>query len=251
CPLDQGDPMNSLTDRERLLCECILRRMCELCEEEGGMSEVCDGDTTRYGDSDYNADKELHPANKPQSCLCCHCRALECDNQCKTVSKVMDSVNDPVAEMKYFIDSIIFDLQAMDHVIHNNNLYPKRRPPSKTMGKAPGESFPVTITDVSSLGCRSLYVRWELLDCSGVAGYEIYVDGHLTNRFYSYRHEAGVVANVDVTKPHQIILRAQAVGQEFPGDDDCSCENAVVGAHPELKVGATEPWRPSVYLYDP
>lgn len=77
------------------------------------------------------------------------------------------------------------------------------------------------------------------------------MDGHLTNRFYSYRHEAGVISDVDVTKPHQIILRAQAVGQEFPDDDICACNKEMAGAHPELLVGATEPWRSSVYIYEP
>lgn len=41
------------------------------------------------------------------------------------------------------------------------------------MGCAPGNSFPVIITQVSSLGCRALYVRWELLDCAGIGGYEV------------------------------------------------------------------------------
>lgn len=41
------------------------------------------------------------------------------------------------------------------------------------MGNGPGESFPVTITDVSSLGCRALYVRWQLDDCAAVGGYEV------------------------------------------------------------------------------
>lgn len=41
------------------------------------------------------------------------------------------------------------------------------------MGSAPGDSFPVVITDVSSLGCRALYLRWDLLDCAGVGGYEV------------------------------------------------------------------------------
>lgn len=77
------------------------------------------------------------------------------------------------------------------------------------------------------------------------------MDGNLTNRFYSYRHEAGVISDVDVTKPHQIILRAQAVGHEFAEDVTCACDKAMVGAHPELLVGATAPWRSSVYIYEP
>lgn len=87
---------------------------------------------------------------------------------------------------------MICDLQAVDHVVNKNKLYPKVRPrinlcemkltnfylalqtkPSKCMGAAPGDSFPVVITEVSSLGCRALYLRWELLDCAGVGGYEV------------------------------------------------------------------------------
>lgn len=77
------------------------------------------------------------------------------------------------------------------------------------------------------------------------------MDGHLTNRFYNYRHEATVISNVDVTQPHQIILRTQALGQEFPEENDSCCSNAMVNAHPELLVGATQPWKPSVYMYEP
>ncbi|KAM8703478.1 hypothetical protein ACLKA7_008151 [Drosophila subpalustris] len=241
CELDSNDPLSPLTDRERLLCEYLLRRMCELCDDDqAGEGYECEADGDRGGRS-----------APTQPCLCCHCRALVCDNQCKTVSKVLDSATyDPVAEMKFFIDSVVFDLQAMDHVMKKNQINPKAPKPSPCMGNGPGESFPVTITDVSSLGCRALYVRWELQDCSGVGGYEIYVDGHLTNRFYSHRHEAGVVSNVDVTKRHQIILRAQVIGQEFPGEDRGPC-NAMTNAHPEMRVGAQQPWTPSVYFYEP
>jgi len=77
------------------------------------------------------------------------------------------------------------------------------------------------------------------------------VDGHLTNRFYSHRHEAGVVSNVNVSKRHQIILRAQAIGQEFPGNERNNCNNAMINAHPEMRVGAQQPWTPSVYFYEP
>jgi len=81
------------------------------------------------------------------------------------------------------------------------------------------------------------------------------VDGHLTNRFYSFRHEAGVITNVNVTNPHQIVLRAQAVGQEFPGEGrgkgpECGCQTVAV-ANPELMAGAERPWTPSVFYYDP
>lgn len=81
------------------------------------------------------------------------------------------------------------------------------------------------------------------------------MDGHLTNRFYSFKHQAGVITNIDVTNPHNIVLRAQAVGQDFPGESDgvpsqCGCQT-VAPAHPELAAGAERPWKPSVYYYDP
>lgn len=81
------------------------------------------------------------------------------------------------------------------------------------------------------------------------------MDGHLTNRFYSFKHQAGVITNIDVTNPHNIVLRAQAVGQDFPGENDgvpsqCGCQT-VAPAHPELAAGAERPWTPAVYYYDP
>uniref|UniRef100_A0A6P4F4B1 Uncharacterized protein LOC108048846 n=1 Tax=Drosophila rhopaloa TaxID=1041015 RepID=A0A6P4F4B1_DRORH len=192
-----------------------------------------------------------------QGCLCCHCRALICDDECKTVSKTLRSAMcDPLCEMKYFIDSMIIDLHAMDCVLGNKKAKPKDIKANDATNRAgPGDSFPVTIKSVSPLGCTALYVRWELADCRAIAGYEIYVDGHLTNRFYSFRHEAGVITNVEVTNPHQIVLRAQAVGQEFPGEgmgkpQDCGCRTVAV-AHPEMAAGAERPWSPSVYYYDP
>ncbi|XP_032593598.2 uncharacterized protein LOC6563303 isoform X2 [Drosophila grimshawi] len=235
---DSDEQLGPLTDRERLLCEHMLRRMCEMCgEEDQGAEEQTD---------------DSHSHSPPcQPCVCCHCRALVCDNQCKTVSNTLDAIRyDPVAETKFFIDSIICDLHAMDHVLTKNKLQPKKSKPSPTMGSAPGESFPVTIKDVSSLGCRALYVRWYIEDCAAIGGYEIYVDGHLTNRFYSFRHEAGVVANVDVTRGHQIILRALTVGQEFGDEPGCD-KNAMAHAHPEMLVGASRPWTPSVFFYEP
>ncbi|XP_030081639.1 uncharacterized protein LOC111598626 isoform X2 [Drosophila hydei] len=233
---DFDDALSPLTERERLLCEYMMRRMCELCEDDQGLDE----ELTECIDGPRDP------------CVCCHCRAVICDNQCQTVSKILDAVPcDPVAETKFFIDSIIYDLHAMHHVLTKNKINPKNAQPSPCMGNAPGDSFPVSITSVSSLGCRALYVRWELEDCAGIGGYEIYVDGHLTNRFYSYRHESGVVANVDVTKRHQIILRAQAVGHEFPGDEPGSPDTKMAHVHPEMLVGSVRPWTPSVFFYEP
>ncbi|XP_017846682.1 uncharacterized protein LOC108602887 isoform X4 [Drosophila busckii] len=248
CAMDAGGALGQLTERECLLMEYMLRRMCQYCEEEQQMQED-DGGGEGYDDEcDCEANYSQRQQQQPGGCLCCHCRAMICENQCKSVTKTMDAVSDPVGEMKYFIDSIIFDLQSMDQVLNKKKIKPKGSRSKQPAGNAPGDSFPVTIAEVSSLGCAALFIRWEVHDCTAIAGYEIYVDGHLTNRFYSFRHEAGVVSNVDVTKMHQIVLRAQATGQDFPGEE---CGNAVAHAHPELLAGASRPWKPSIYFYDP
>ncbi|XP_068155374.1 uncharacterized protein Pif1B [Drosophila tropicalis] len=236
-------PNGPLSPQARQLFELLLRQALQECEDGG-----------HTGEEDYEEESLQHgvPEPHPEPCVCCHCRALLCENECKTVSKTIDSAMcDPVCEMKFFIDSIIVDLHAMDHVLNKKKAKPKNVKESRDLDKPPRESFPVTITHVTSLGCTALYLRWEVLDCVGIAGYEIYVDGHLTNRFYSFRHEAAVVANVDVTKTHQIVLRAQAVGQDFPGEGCGNDSQAVVSAHPEMLVGAEKPWSPSVFFYVP
>ncbi|EDW80983.2 uncharacterized protein Dwil_GK11262, isoform A [Drosophila willistoni] len=236
-------PNGPLSPQARQLFELLLRQALRECEDGG-----------HTGDEDYEEESLQHgvPEPHPEPCCCCHCRALLCENECKSVSKTVDAAMcDPVCEMKFFIDSIIVDLHAMDHVLNKKKAKPKDVKRSRDLDKPPRESFPVTITEVSNLGCTALYIRWEVLDCVGIAGYEIYVDGHLTNRFYSFRHEAAVVANVDVNKTHQIVLRAQAVGQDFPGEGCGNNSQAVVSAHPEMLVGAEKPWSPSVYFYDP
>lgn len=78
-----GDP---LTDRERQLCEYLICRMCDICQ--GQVNDDCNV---------TDAEKEAHSS---QGCLCCHCRAITCDNQCQTVKKVLDPiVCNPVDEM--------------------------------------------------------------------------------------------------------------------------------------------------------
>ncbi|KAH8281016.1 hypothetical protein KR054_006820 [Drosophila jambulina] len=244
---------------EKLICKALkdcglCPTFCEDCEECDECMETPEEATP----DDECPDECLSPC--PQTCtpgcLCCHCRALICDDECKTVSKTLRSAMcDPLCEMKYFIDSMIIDLHAMDCVLGAKQAKPKDIRANDASRK-PQESFPVTISNVTSLGCTSLFVQWEVADCRAIAGYEIYVDGHLTNRFYSFRHQAGVVTNVDVTNPHQIVLRAQAVGQEFPGEGsgrakEDECCKAVTPANPELAAGAERPWSPSVYYYDP
>uniref|UniRef100_A0A6P4E2H3 Uncharacterized protein LOC108037352 n=1 Tax=Drosophila rhopaloa TaxID=1041015 RepID=A0A6P4E2H3_DRORH len=156
---------------------------------------------------------------------------------------------DPLCEMKYFIDSMIIDLHAMDCVLGNKKAKPKDIKANDATNRAgPGDSFPVTIKSVSPLGCTALYVRWELADCRAIAGYEIYVDGHLTNRFYSFRHEAGVITNVEVTNPHQMCCVPRRWVRSFPAREwesprDCGCRTVAV-AHPEMDGGAERPWSP-------
>ncbi|KAH8369229.1 hypothetical protein KR009_004980 [Drosophila setifemur] len=262
-------PPAALPPEVRDLCEELFRQAlkdCGLCpgkedslhscEECDECPDECPGECPGECNEEDEEEECPEPCKGECPCLCCHCRALICDNECQTVAKTLRSAMcDPLCEMKYFIDSMIVDLHAMDCVLGNKKAKPKEVKANDASNTGPGDSFPVTITSVSSLGCSALYVRWEIEDCRAIAGYEIYVDGHLTNRFYSFKHEAGVIANVDVTNPHQIVLRAQAVGQSFPGQGDgvpreCGCQ-AVEPAHPELAAGAERPWVPCVFYYDP
>ncbi|XP_065722138.2 uncharacterized protein [Drosophila suzukii] len=253
CGICGGTPLHSCEDEECIECP----PECEQCPEE--CPEDCPEECQPECPGDYpeECEEECRAEAPEQGCLCCHCRALICDEECKTVSKTLRSAMcDPLCEMKYFIDSMIIDMHAMDCVLGNKQAKPKDvRANDATNRAGPGDSFPATITCVTSLGCTALYVRWKVEDCRAIAGFEIYVDGHLTNRFYSFRHEAGVITNVNVTNPHQIVLRAQAVGQEFPGEGrgkgpECGCQTVAV-ANPELMAGAERPWTPSVFYYDP
>ncbi|EDW38235.1 GL12129 [Drosophila persimilis] len=254
CASDFGHllPDGQLSPQARQLCEKLLRQALVDC----GACDAAKGPTLGPSQSGPCSEAASKPKVDPKEggkCQCCHCRALRCDNECQTVSKTLRSaIADPACEMKCFIDSMIMDLEVMDHVLCNNKAK-ARDVTANCSGNAPGDSFPVTITAVSSLGCTALYIRWELQDCAGIGGYEIYLDGNLRNRFYSYRHQAAVVANVDVTKGHQIVLRAQALGYDFPGEDVGvgNCKTVARTSHPEMLAGAKRPWSPSVYFYDP
>ncbi|XP_026831890.1 uncharacterized protein LOC6552672 [Drosophila erecta] len=265
-------PDGPLSPDVRNLCEQLLRkalRDCGLCGDDGSLYS-CEDDACEVCELDCEECPEDCPLEKceecddecppeEQGCLCCHCRALICDEECKTVSKTLRSgMCDPLCEIKYFIDSIIVDMHAMDCVLGDKQAKPKHIKAKETPPRGgPDDSFPVKITGICALGDTALYVRWSVEDCRAIAGYEIYMDGHLKNRFYSFRHEAGVITNVDVTNPHLIVLRALAVGQEFPGEgpgkdgaQDCGCQEMAL-AHPELKAGAQRPWSPSFFYYDP
>lgn len=89
CEKDFQDVCGPLTDRERQLCDYLICRMCQICQGQADQDE-CPG-TSNNTDAEKEAQK---------SCLCCHCCAMQCDNQCSTVKKVLDPiVCDPVAEM--------------------------------------------------------------------------------------------------------------------------------------------------------
>ncbi|XP_034132649.1 uncharacterized protein LOC117586589 isoform X3 [Drosophila guanche] len=249
CASDLGNllPDGPLSPEARQLCEKLLRQAlvdCGACDKLAP-SQSC-----------QSSEVATRPYGDPKGaghCQCCHCRALKSESECKTVSKTLRSaLCDPACEMKYFIDSMIVDLEVMDHVLDNKKAKAKDVS-ANCLGNEQGTGFPVTISAVSSLGCTALYIKWDVQDCAGIAGYEIYVDGNLRSRLYSYRHEAAVVGCVDVTKGHQIVLRAQAIGQDFPGDDlpVGNCKTVAHTSHPEMLVGAKRPWSPSIYFYDP
>ncbi|TMW53106.1 hypothetical protein DOY81_001834 [Sarcophaga bullata] len=160
-------------------------------------------------------------------------------------------------EMKFFIDSLIMDLEAMDYARRRTECEKKLCKPKPSI--CCRESFPVTITEVEDLSSTSLYVKWIIHDCCGIGGYEIYTDGYLTNRFYHAKHEAAVITNVDITMPHKISLVAQPSTQEDSIEMICDIGNnkTVTKSLPwktnmdvERKALYTL-WTPSVYLYSP
>ncbi|XP_067644726.1 uncharacterized protein Pif1B [Eurosta solidaginis] len=121
----------------------------------------------------------------------------------------------------------------------------------------PRQSFPVTITEVSELGASSLYVKWVIHDCCGIGGYEIYVDGYLTNRYFHCNHEAAVICDVDVTRPHKVVLVAQPKQTDYNCGDsmDNNGGRELMRKADADKMDKNVPvsalWMPSIYLYDP
>uniref|UniRef100_A0A1I8NU69 Uncharacterized protein n=1 Tax=Stomoxys calcitrans TaxID=35570 RepID=A0A1I8NU69_STOCA len=161
-------------------------------------------------------------------------------------------------QQKYFIKSLEMDLEAMEHTRRKNDVMQNIcRPKTEVCCR---KSFPVTILDVENLGATSLYVKWTIHDCYGIAGYEIFVDGHLTNRYYHSRHEAAVVCNVDITRPHKIALAAQPLDMN---DDSlamlCKSNKSKNRCKPlawNTPISSADTnryslWTPSIYLYHP
>lgn len=92
---------------------------------------------------------------------------------------------------------------------------------------------------------------------------QIYVDGHLTNRYFHCNHEAAVICDIDVTEPHKIVLLAQPkIDDSF--DDlfnnkkdnkmDLVKENSkslMKRNDPDINKAVNTLWTPSIYYYDP
>ncbi|XP_065354841.1 uncharacterized protein LOC135949263 [Calliphora vicina] len=160
-------------------------------------------------------------------------------------------------EMKFFIDSLIMDFEAMEYA-RRKSQFEKNICKSKS-GLCARNSFPVTITDVTDLGANSLYVKWSIHDCCGIGGYEIYTDGYLTNRYYNSRHEAAVITQVDVTLPHKVALVAQPTADDESLELMCNLTTAKnkpkclpwkTDVEKEQKSYAAL-WTPSIFLYNP
>ncbi|KAI8129868.1 Janus kinase and microtubule-interacting protein 1 [Lucilia cuprina] len=160
-------------------------------------------------------------------------------------------------EMKFFIDSLIMDFEAMDYA-RRKSQFEKNICKSKS-GMCARESFPVTITEVTDLGANSLYVKWIIHDCCGIGGYEIYTDGYLTNRYYNSRHEAAVITQVDVTLPHKVALVAQPSAEDESLELMCNITKAKnkpkclpwkTDVEKQQKSCAAL-WTPSIFLYNP
>ncbi|XP_037948505.1 uncharacterized protein LOC119679973 isoform X2 [Teleopsis dalmanni] len=254
--------------------EIIMPQQCpDECDEPVFIDEPCDdGSDDKNTGTCSDTDNERVPIcgkemkeNQGDDCKCCHCRAMrECPNEhnmqlVRTDSCTEDKPPKNDDDMKFFINSIIMDLEAMEYARRTKNNDRKLFAKKKKTG--PCNSFPVTITDVSELGATSLYVKWEIEDCSNISGYEIFVDGFLTNRYFNCSHTAAVICDVDVTAPHKIILVAQPYMNE-----ECLCpksteseKNMDFNANKSVvKRGLTMPtlnpsalWTPSVYFYDP
>lgn len=100
---------NPLTDRENQLCEYLICRMCQICQ--GQAQDECNATDAQKG------------AHSGEGCLCCHCRAMICDNQCKTVAKILNPiVCNPVDEMVslYIISLKIINVELFPSVLCRN-----------------------------------------------------------------------------------------------------------------------------------
>ncbi|XP_050341440.1 AP2-associated protein kinase 1 [Bactrocera neohumeralis] len=252
CPVHGFYQPTAMPDDEE--CECID------ADDTGIVTEPSQSQTHVSAAPSATASQRTNQTNKTKSdcteCSCCHCQAMRDKQNCSTIATQNQAKDQcSCSELRFFIDSIIMDLDAMEQARRKKNAEQNTTP---TRGRiCPRQSFPVTITEVSDLGISSLYVKWVIHDCCGIGGYEIYVDGYLTNRYFHCNHEAAVICDVDVTKAHKIVLVAQ------PKQSDCSCGDNMENKCKELmrkgdadkmdkaNVPPSALWVPSIYLYDP
>ncbi|XP_055908256.1 uncharacterized protein LOC129943066 [Eupeodes corollae] len=137
-------------------------------------------------------------------------------------------------------------------------------PPPTGGWKRPSKdlSYPVTIDTVQELGENSLFIKWNVHNFGNIGGYEIFLDGYLTNRYFNCLHRAAVICEVDLRCPHRIILRAQPL---LPLRNS-SCfhlstantkrpSNATTTTTTHLEASCPQSdgsvWYPSVYHFEP
>ncbi|KAI9579785.1 hypothetical protein GQX74_000573 [Glossina fuscipes] len=126
----------------------------------------------------------------------------------------------------------------------------------------PREGFPANIKSVASIGASSLIIKWEIIDCENIKGYELFLDGYLSNRYYSPRHESAVIVNVNIDQPHKVILLALNENSDTSLDvilrnrrkmqRPCimDCETRVLKCPPSSHTSGRM-WVPSFFIYEP
>uniref|UniRef100_A0A1A9Z6I7 Uncharacterized protein n=1 Tax=Glossina pallidipes TaxID=7398 RepID=A0A1A9Z6I7_GLOPL len=161
-------------------------------------------------------------------------------------------------QLKFFVDSLLVDLEAMEET-HPKCIVKKQFQKS---GACPREGFPANIKSVARIGASSLIIKWEIIDCENIKGYELFLDGYLSNRYYSPRHESAVIVNVDVEQPHKVILLALNENSDTSLDiilrnrrkmqRPCirDCETRVLKCPPSSHTSGRI-WVPSFFIYEP
>uniref|UniRef100_A0A1A9V0F6 Uncharacterized protein n=1 Tax=Glossina austeni TaxID=7395 RepID=A0A1A9V0F6_GLOAU len=161
-------------------------------------------------------------------------------------------------QLKFFVDSLLVDLDAMEDT-HPKCIVKKQ---FKKSSACPREGFPANIKSVARIGASSLIIKWEIIDCENIKGYELFLDGYLSNRYYSPRHESAVIVNVDVDQPHKVILLALNENSDTSLDivlrnrrkmqRPCirDCETRVLKCPPSSHTRGRI-WVPSFFIYEP
>ncbi|XP_055856983.1 uncharacterized protein LOC129919903 [Episyrphus balteatus] len=164
-------------------------------------------------------------------------------------------------EMTNFIESILLDLKAMESA--RNTSFSRLPCPSPVVWQKPSKdlSYPATIETVQELGANSLFVKWRVQNLGNIGGYELFLDGNLTNRYFNCIHRAAVICDVNLKCPHRITLRAQPLLPPrttislTKNNSSClsSFNNKTSTTHPEASCPQLDGsvWYPSVYHFEP